>query len=246
MKLWSDLYQLRLKVPYGDRQQFAPPQLFENCMDTYNRLGTLALLIEPPLAKNYMDYILFIDANTHYKGQILSRPYKYVFITRFLTGQEWKHVTWIHGRIHSCHYQYMPYFAYPVYHASHVTTPPIHALSVCKGRVDASLNSVRATLEVSVWSDFYNRTLRLCSVLPHLGRGVQVLSCSTLAPDRATIPIIPSLSKRLNFSTFFSCSCRDAPCASMLPPKHFFSPNGNVFLRFLGIPLLVTHANDSK
>ena len=35
IKLWSDLYQLRSKVPYGDRQQFAPPQLFENCMDTY-------------------------------------------------------------------------------------------------------------------------------------------------------------------------------------------------------------------
>ena len=73
MKLWSDLYQLRLKVPYGDRQQFAPPQLFENCRETHRTLGTLALLIEPPLAKQYMDYILFIDANTYYEGQILSK-----------------------------------------------------------------------------------------------------------------------------------------------------------------------------
>lgn len=73
MKLWSDLYQLRMKVPYGDRQQFAPPQLFDDCLSVYDRLGTLTLLIEPRLAKMYMDYILFIDTNTYYKGQILSK-----------------------------------------------------------------------------------------------------------------------------------------------------------------------------
>jgi len=61
---------------------------------------------------------------------------------------------------------------------------------------------------------FDNRTLRLCSVLPHLGTGVLVLSCSTLAPDRGTIPILPSLAKHLILSTFFSCSCEDAPRAS--------------------------------
>ncbi len=73
MKLWSDLYQLRLKVPYGDRQQFAPPQLFDDCRSVYDMLETLTLLIEPRLAKLYMDSILFIDTNTYYKGQILSK-----------------------------------------------------------------------------------------------------------------------------------------------------------------------------
>ena len=61
MKLWSDLYQLRLKAPYGDRQQFAPPQLFDDCLSVYDMLGTLTLLIEPRLAKLYMYYILFIE-----------------------------------------------------------------------------------------------------------------------------------------------------------------------------------------
>jgi hypothetical protein len=74
MKLWSDLYQLRLKVPYGDRKQFAPPQLFDDCRSVYDMLETLTLLIEPGLAKLYMDYILFIDTNnTYYKGEILSK-----------------------------------------------------------------------------------------------------------------------------------------------------------------------------
>lgn len=57
MKVWSDLYQLRFHVPYADRQRFAPPQLFENCMDVYSRLGTLALLIDSTLAKRYVDEI---------------------------------------------------------------------------------------------------------------------------------------------------------------------------------------------
>jgi len=73
MKLWSDLYQLRLKAPYGDRQQFAPPQLFDDCLSVYDMLGTLTLLIEPRLAKRYMYYILFIDTNTYYNGEILSK-----------------------------------------------------------------------------------------------------------------------------------------------------------------------------
>lgn len=73
MKVWSDLYQLRLAVPYGERQQLAPPKLFQDCLAVYERLDTSAQLIHPHLAKQYMDYILFIDDNTYYRGQILSR-----------------------------------------------------------------------------------------------------------------------------------------------------------------------------
>jgi len=46
MKLWADLYQLRLDVPHGDRQQAAPPKLIENCKAVYDMLENLALLIE--------------------------------------------------------------------------------------------------------------------------------------------------------------------------------------------------------
>ena len=124
------------------------------------------------------------------------RPY--IFVTRFLTGQDLRHCIWIHLRIHSCHYTYA---------------------ILCLPRLPCITRDNASALCTSSLMQY------------------------TLAPDRATIPIIPSLSKRLIFSTFCSCSCRDAPRASMLPPKHFFSPNGNVFPRFLGIPLLVTHAN---
>jgi hypothetical protein len=73
MKLWSDLYELRLAVSYKRRQQLAPQELLDSCKYVYSRLGTLAQLINPRLAKEYMDYLLFIAANTYYRGQILSK-----------------------------------------------------------------------------------------------------------------------------------------------------------------------------
>ena len=91
---------------------------------------------------------------------------------------------------------------------------------------------------------FDNRILHLFSVLPHLGRGVLVLSCSTLAG--ATIPIIHSLSKHLILSTFFSYSCDDASHASMLPPKHFFSPHGNISPPLPTVGVFVCHQQNVK
>ena len=73
MKLWSELYNLRLAVSYERRQQLAPQELLDSCKYVYSILGTLAQLINSRLAKEYMDYILFIDANTYYRGQILSK-----------------------------------------------------------------------------------------------------------------------------------------------------------------------------
>ena len=73
MKLWSQLYELRLAVSYERRQNLAPQELLESCKYVYSTLGTLAQLINSRLAKEYMDYILFIDANTYYRGQILSK-----------------------------------------------------------------------------------------------------------------------------------------------------------------------------
>jgi hypothetical protein len=73
MKLWSELYNLRLAVSYERRQQLAPQELLDSCKYVYSILGTLAQLINSRMAKEYMDYLLFIDANTYYRGQILSK-----------------------------------------------------------------------------------------------------------------------------------------------------------------------------
>jgi hypothetical protein len=73
MKLRTDLYELRLEVPYERRQQLAPQELLDSCKYVYSILGTLAHLINSRLAKEYMDYILFLDThNTYYRGKILS------------------------------------------------------------------------------------------------------------------------------------------------------------------------------
>jgi len=95
---------------------------------------------------------------------------------------------------------------------------------------------------------FDNSTLHLCDILSQFLIGVLVLACSTLAPDRATIPIILSLSKHLLFFTFIFCRCKDAPHASMLPPKRFpFTRAMEMFfVCFLGIPLLATYPNVSR
>lgn len=69
MKVWADLYQLRLDVAYGDRQQAAPPKLIENCKAVYDMLENLALLIEPHWAKRYMDYMFLISTHSDATGQ---------------------------------------------------------------------------------------------------------------------------------------------------------------------------------
>ena len=66
MKLWSELYNLRLAVSYERRQQLAPQELLDSCKYVYSILGTLAQLINSRMVKQYMDYLLFIDANTYY------------------------------------------------------------------------------------------------------------------------------------------------------------------------------------
>jgi hypothetical protein len=61
MKVWADLYNLRLQVPYEDRIQKATQGILQDCMYLTDILPTLVQLIEVELAGKYMTYLLFID-----------------------------------------------------------------------------------------------------------------------------------------------------------------------------------------
>ena len=61
MKVWADLYNLRLQVPYEDRIQKATQGILQDCMYLTDILPTLVQLIEVELAGKYMTYLLFFD-----------------------------------------------------------------------------------------------------------------------------------------------------------------------------------------
>ena len=61
MKVWADLYNLLLQVPYEDRIQKATQGILQDCMYLTDILPTLVQLIEVELAGKYMTYLLFFD-----------------------------------------------------------------------------------------------------------------------------------------------------------------------------------------
>jgi hypothetical protein len=64
MKVWADLYNLQLKVPFKDRKQKATNGILEDCMYLKHIIPTLVKLIRVELAGEYMTYLLFIDGQS--------------------------------------------------------------------------------------------------------------------------------------------------------------------------------------